>query len=407
MHSSRHHRASRRFRLIARLIAGAAVVIGAPLSAQVAQPVAPPRSAPAGQPGAANNATEREVEFAGGAEGVILRGTLLLPPGASAQAPVPGVLLITGSGIQDRDETIMGRKPFRVLAEALTARGYAVLRYDDRGSAQAKVGRSTGPMTGFTLADQSLDASRAMAFLGEQAEVDERKLVACGHSTGGIEVAALVARREVSGAAVLLASPCVRGGELVRRQGRDILLATHAMGQSGMTDEQVRVMADLQERLATAAMGDDDAALRSAAEEIVRYGLPLRAPGMQVNDQIVAQAIAATVGPFKETWMAHFLRHDPGADLATAKVPVLAVFGGRDLQVHPALNAGPASEALSRAGVAGSRVVVLPLVNHLFQVATTGVPTEYGTLTGEMGPELSSMVADWLDDVLRVGADSR
>lgn len=371
--------------------------------AQVAGPAGPVERAPLAQPARAplpGGTSEREVEFAGGAEGMILRGTLLLPKGASGASPAPGVLLISGSGIQDRDETIMGRKPFRVLAEALAARGYAVLRYDDRGSAVAKVGRSTGPMSGFTLEDQSRDAARAIAFLGEQPDVDETRLVVCGHSTGGIEAAYLLARGEVPGAAVLLGSSCVTGEALVRRQGRDILQATHEAGQSGLTDAQVSTFADLQERLTQAAADDDEAALQAAAEELVRFGLPLRAPGMQLNDQIVAQAKAASIAPFKEVWMADFLRHDPGPNLARARVPVLAVFGGRDLQVSPAINTGPATAALSRAGVRGSRVVVLPLVNHLFQHATTGLPAEYGALTDEMGPELTSLVADWLDDVL-------
>jgi len=344
---------------------------------------------------------EEAVEFAGGAEGVTLAGTLLLPAGASAEAPVAGVVLVTGSGVQDRDETVMGRKPFKALADAMAARGYAVLRYDDRGSKAVGVGQSTGDARNATLADTSEDAARAVEFLAARGEVADERVVVCGHSTGGLEAAMLLGADRVRCGAILLASPGVPGSALVIRQAADILRVTHTLGRSGMTDEQVARADQVQAALITAAVEGDPERFRAAAEDAVRFGMSVQSPGAEVSDEALEAGVRGMTTQLEQPWMAHFLRYDPAPDLMRARVPVLAVFGGRDLQVTPAINALPVTGALTTAGHPRSLVATMPRSNHLFQNADTGLLNEYGTLRDEMNPELIALVCTWLDGVTR------
>lgn len=369
--------------------------------ALVAQSVAqPPTSRPADF---SPSFSSVDVEFDGGEQGgapVRLAGTLLLPAGASSGS-VPGVLLVTGSGAQDRDETIAGRKPFKVLATALASRGYAVLRYDDRGTKGLKIGQSTGTYSGSTLADFAEDAAAARKFLADRPEVDDHKIAICGHSTGGLEVSLLLGKNRIAGAAVLLAAPAVQGSELLAFQTEEMLNATHRLGKSGMTDEQIARVNAAQTAFFKAYGAGDPDGLQKAAEEAVRITLAIRAPGgADLTDEMMALGVKQALAPLQEKWMDHFLRYDPVEDLRASRVPVLAVFGGLDLQVAPSLNVGPVTAALTHAGNADSAVVVLPTGNHLFQTASTGLPAEYGALDDEMGPAVSAVIGDWLDRVL-------
>ncbi len=359
---------------------------------------APKPSAPSVPAGA--EFISREVEFTGGAEDVRLAGTLLLPSGASPNSKVAAVVLVTGSGLQDRDETIAGRKPFKVLAESLARRGFAVLRYDDRGTAEHKIGRSTGSAKGATLADTAEDAAAAIAFLQSATEIDAARVAICGHSTGGLEAAKLLGAARVPAAAVLLATPTVPGWELLATQSEAVMRAARKAGSVSMAGSDMDRAVELQSAFIEAAAGDDDAALRRAAEEAVRFTISLQAPGREIPAPQIELGVISAIASMKEPWMAHFLRYDPRTDLAAAKVPVLMVFGGRDIQVSALQNAGPGSAALASAGHPRSMVVVLPVVNHLFQECETGTMDEYGRLTGEMGPALSNRVADWLLSVM-------
>jgi len=339
------------------------------------------------------------VEFDGGSPGVRLAGTLLVPASATGESPVPGVVLVTGSGAQDRDETIVGRKPMRVLAEALAARGFAVLRYDDRGTKDLGTGASTGSFTGATLADFAQDAGAAVAFLVAQAEVDDRRVALCGHSTGGLEGAILAGQGRVPGALVLLAAPTVRGATLLARQSEDITRAALSQGRFGLKEEHVDAVSRAQTAFLDAYLGADEGAIKEAAEAIVRLTTEILAPGTPITDEMLALGVKQTLAAMQETWMDHFVRYDPGADLRAATVPVLAVFAGRDLQVSPALNVGPAEAALSQ-HAGGSLVVVVPGRNHLFQSSKGGLPDEYGQLTDEMGGGVADVVGAWLNRVM-------
>lgn len=344
---------------------------------------------------------DESVTVPGPAPEITLAGTLLLPEGATPEFPVPGIVLVTGSGAQDRDETIFGKRPFRILAEGLVARGYAVLRYDDRGTKSLGIGESTGSFAGSTTRDFADDARAVAVFLAADPRIDADRIVICGHSTGGLVSAMLLGEGFPFAAAVLLASPSVRGAELLIHQSALIGAAANLAAGNPVSPDDFKKQTAAQSRLVLAAAGDDPGIARAAVVDAINESL--RAAGMDpatFPESEKNSAIDRALTPLYETWMAAFLRYDPREDLTRSKVPVFALFGGLDLQVDPAQNAGPMTAALRDAGHPLSAVVTLPHANHLFQHAITGMITEYESLEGEMPPLLIDLISAWLDRTL-------
>lgn len=313
----------------------------------------------------------RDVRFESVADGVTLAGTLTLPPG---DGPFPAVALISGSGPQDRDETVFGHKPFLVLADALTRRGVAVLRYDDRG-----VGGSTGDIATAVTSDFADDAEGAVRYLASRPEVAAGRIGLVGHSEGAV-VAPIVANR--SGEVdylVLLAGTGVDGRELLVMQ---LIAINRAMGVSeAITEQRSRLQREL---LGLVAETPDDSAAASSAREILA--------GAGVTGEAADVQVRALLSP----WMRYFLTYDPLPELRALKVPVLALWGGKDTQVPPDGNLGPVEEALAEGGNPDATVEVLPGLNHLFQTAGTGAPAEYAGIEETMAPVALETVGDWI-----------
>lgn len=299
--------------------------------------------------------------------GVQLAGTLTLPEGAG---PFPAVLLITGSGQQDRDETVFGHKPFLVLADALSRRGVAVLRVDDRG-----VGGSTGPAATATSADFALDAGASFAFLETRPEIAHDRVGLIGHSEGGT-IAPLVAGADPRVAfIVMIAGPAVSGGDLLVEQSRATLLA------SGLPAAGVEATVALQARVmqAVAQHADSAEAAVAAVDPILaEAGLP------EAQRQASAAQLSAP-------WTRWFVAHDPQPSLAALRIPLLAVYGGKDTQVPAEQNA-----AALRTVLPSAEIVVLPNLNHLMQPGTTGLVAEYGTIETTFDPSALTAIADWV-----------
>lgn len=300
--------------------------------------------------------------------GVHLAGTLTVPPGAG---PFPAVLLITGSGAQDRDETLFEHKPFLLLADHLTRRGVAVLRVDDRG-----VGGSTGATPNDTTADFATDVEAGIAWLKTRREIDARRIGLLGHSEGGV-IAPLVASRDESIAfVVLLAGPGVPGADLIVEQVRALALAAGA--PAAAADQSAALQRGL---LDVVMRHSDEAAARKA---IAAYFAERGAP---VPD-------AATMGQLLSPWYRYYIAHDPRPALRALKVPVLALLGGKDLQVPLAQNLPALRDALQ--ANPRSQVVALPALNHLFQTAATGSVEEYGRITETIEPSVLERIAGWI-----------
>ncbi|MGV9009247.1 alpha/beta hydrolase family protein [Brevundimonas sp.] len=301
------------------------------------------------------------------ASGVRLAGTLTLPQGSG---PFPAAILITGSGPQDRDETVFGHRPFAVWADALTRRGVAVLRYDDRGTAA-----STGDFASATSADFATDADAAFAFLAARSDIDAARIGLIGHSEGGA-IAPLVAQEGVPVAwIVMIAGPAVSGGEILSEQQR--LLAT-AMGAGPEAVAAGNVTQRAIMALVAAHADDGEAVQREVTTYLVGQGMPQAA---------AAQSAAQVSSP----WFRWFIAHDPAPALAGFHGPMLALYGGKDLQV-PAEQNAPVLERLKP----DAEVVVLPELNHLMQPATTGLPNEYAGIETTLDPQAISTVVDWV-----------
>jgi len=313
---------------------------------------------------------DEDVSYDNRPAGIKLAATFTIPVG---KGPFPAVLLITGSGQQDRDEAIMGHKPFLVLADYLTRHGIAVLRADDRG-----VGKSGGTFATATTADFATDAEAGLAYLKTRPEVDPHRIGLIGHSEGGIIAPMVAARNRDVAFIVLLAGTGLPGYEVVVDQVRSMY---EAEGISG------KQLADL-----TARHREIVEIFRSEKDEaVVAQKIRERMAG-KLSDAEINVAIARTQGP----WARYFIEYDPAPALRRVTCPVLALIGGKDTQVPPALNLPPIRAALRAGGNKGFQVAELPGLNHLFQSAKTGAPGEYGLIEETMSPMALDRVSSWI-----------
>jgi fermentation-respiration switch protein FrsA (DUF1100 family) len=311
------------------------------------------------------------VQFENPEAGIRLAGTFTIPAG---DGPHPAVALLTGSGPQDRDQTVFGHRPFLVLADYLTRRGIAVLRFDDRG-----VGSSTGNFAVATTPDFAGDALAAVAFLQTRPEVDPQKIGLVGHSEGAI-VAPMAANQGGDVAfAVLLASTGVNGRELLVMQAKAMNRA------AGLPETVIEQRAEVQESLldVVADAGSDSAAAVRARAILAEAGLTGDAAEGQIRSLL-------------SPWMKYFLSYDPLPQLRELPVPVLALNGEKDTQVPPTENLLPVEEALREGGNPDVTAEVLPGLNHLFQTAETGVPSEYAGIEETFSPAALERIATWI-----------
>ncbi len=301
----------------------------------------------------------------------VLAATLTLPKG---KGPFPAVILICGSGPHDRDETLMGHKPFLVLADALTRRGIAVLRADKRG-----VGKSTGNYATATSADFANDAEAGLNYLLRRQEIDANRIGLLGHSEGG-DIAPMVAARNANVAfVILLAGPAIPGDQLIVEQTRALALA------SGVEQKVADKSADTEAKLVAIVKAEQPVAARDKAlrDALGPYGLS--------GDKLEANLKALT-----SPWYVEFLRYAPASNLAKLQVPLLALYGEKDMQVPPTVNAPALKKALDAAGDKQYETVVYPGLNHLFQTAKTGLPSEYGEIEETIAPAVLKKIGDWV-----------
>ena len=305
---------------------------------------------------------EREVSFENAAASVTLHGTLTVPDGVEKPAAV--VVMVSGSGWQDRDETVMGHKPFKALAEAMAAAGIASLRYDDRLDDMA------------TTADFASDAACALAYAGEQTGARAGLL---GHSEGGL-IACMLA--DSADFIVTMGAPAFRGDSI-------ILWQTHAaLALAGQENEWAALYPTLRARY-DMLMGPMPAYAAYAAlyADVARqYPMIDKMPALK--EQLVAQAKAMT-----SPWYRQFLRTDPADAIRGVKVPWLALGGGKDMQVGP--------DNLERIAALNPAATVrlMPDLNHLMLKAPTGSPAEYASLQGDIDPQVADAVVDFVKNL--------
>lgn len=326
---------------------------------------------------------EEDVVYDNAKAGIKLAGTLTLP---RTPGPHPAVLLITGSGPQDRDEAIMGHRPFLVIADFLTRRGLAVLRVDDRG-----VGKSTGKFREATTMDFAGDARSSVDFLKTRKDIDPNKIGLIGHSEGAVIAPMLASQFSDIAFVVMLAGPGVNGEEIIVRQQ---YLINRAMG---MPEEMAKKNQEIERYILDVVKEEKDEAV---AQRKIREGLEKMSAGL-TEDQRKAQqqvigAVEKQMASLSSPWFRAFLTYDPRPALEKLKVPVLAMNGGLDLQVPPGQNLPAIAAALEAGGNPDYQIVKLPHLNHLFQTAQTGSPMEYAKIEETFSPVALEAMGEWI-----------
>ena len=327
---------------------------------------------------------EEEVLYENKSDGVKLAGTLTLP---SAGGPFPAVLLITGSGAQDRNETVAGHRPFLVLSDYLTRLGIAVLRVDDRG-----VGGSSKGAPTTTTESYAGDVLAGVEFLKNRKEIDPRQIGLIGHSEGGIVAPMAAARSRDVSFIVLMAGSGMPGYDVIQLQTEQLLRA------QGASDEGVKLTLDLFGEVFAILMRKDDS---TTAEKQIREMLATKTAAMTEEQRKGVAQILKTIDTqlqqfYLTEWFRFFLRYDPRPTLKRVQVPVLAINGEKDLQVPYKENLAGIEAALKEGGNKDYTVVHLPQLNHLFQTSNTGLITEYGEIEETISPLALKTMSDWI-----------
>ncbi len=314
---------------------------------------------------------------------VRLAGTLTLPCG---KPPFPCVVLLTGSGAQNRDQEIFGHKPFLVIADYLTRRGFATLRMDDRG-----VGGSTGDMSSATTLDFAEDALSAVAHLKSRREIDPKRIGLLGHSEGALTATIAAAQSHEVAFIILLAGTGVPGEQILYRQAELIARKVGAPEPAIARNRQLqaRVFEILRRE------PDNEKAAKAIADALAANLTRGTIPDTQ-RKAFEAQARAYTL-----PWFRTFIDLDPAEYLRRVKCPVLALGGANDLQVDPDQNLPTIEKALKAGGNKRVTVRKLPGLNHLFQKSDTGLPTEYARIEETFNSDALKLIADWLATITK------
>ncbi|MDE6368230.1 MAG: lysophospholipase, partial [Muribaculaceae bacterium] len=320
--------------------------------------------------------TTEDVKISNSDNSVVLAGTLTIPENATKKTPI--VVMVTGSGLQNRDEELFEHKPFAVIADYLARNGIASLRYDDRG-----FGESTGDATQATTADFASDAKAVVDWIHSQRRFGKIGII--GHSEGGQIAYILGAKKHGPDFIVSIAGPSIKGTKTIAYQNKIALLKS-AIPQQQAEDFETAIEKVLDYKLTHPNQS-------SVADTLVAELYP------QHNDDLVTRQLATAIKTSLTTqdanpWMTYFLAYDPANDMKALKIPTLIIYGEKDRQVPPSLNAAPARKFAPKA-----TVKEYPGLNHLMQHAVTGDVEEYKTIEETISPEVLSDIVNFIKSV--------
>lgn len=329
-----------------------------------------------------------DVKFENQKEKITLAGTLSLP---SKTGNFPVVILISGSGPQNRDEEIAGHKPFLVIADHLTKNGIAVLRYDDRGA-----GQSTGDFNAATSENFATDVKSAIAYLKTRKEINLKKIGLIGHSEGGLIAPMVAADSKDVAFIVLLAGPGIPGDQIMTKQNR-------LLGKAGgMPDQALDKSEQMNKKIYAVLKQKLDLAETKKQIKVLLEDDHNNAPSDQkLSDRDREAVISRMVNSIVSPWTQFFMTYDPAKALENVKCPVLALNGEKDLQVPPKENLEAIKIALEKGGNKSFITKELPNLNHLFQESKTGAPSEYGTIEQTFSPAALTEITIWIGQTVR------
>jgi len=326
---------------------------------------------------------EENIKFKNEKAGITLAGTLTKPNG---KGPFMAVVLVTGSGPQNRDEELLGHKPFKVLADYLTRNGVAILRFDDRGCFE-----SGGNFKSATSFDFATDAEAALDYLRTRSDINPVKIGIIGHSEGGIIAPMVATNTNKVAFIVLMAGPGISGSEILLRQQELIGNA------NGVDPEQVKITKEV--NTVVFDMVDKITNMDTLRVKIRDYLIEVsgKTPGMDIPaGQSLTDVIDAQTEQILNPWMLNFLRYNPAPTLTKVKCPVLAIIGSKDLQVPADVNLKAIEQALIKGKNKHFVVKELTGMNHLFQDCQTGSPNEYAVIEQTISPSVLDLIATWI-----------
>ena len=316
-----------------------------------------------------------EVTFENKIDKNVLAGTLGLP---QKEGHFPAVILISGSGPQNRDEELMGHKPFLVLTDYLTKKGIAVLRFDDRG-----VAKSTGDFKKATTMDFAKDVQAGVDYLCSRKEIDKNKIGLIGHSEGGVIAPIVAANSKDINFIVLLAGTGIRGDKLMLLQKEKI------ERQMGVPESEIQKGQEIFKGAydLVLASSENDNNLSTKIKSYFK---------LQFGDKMNEEQISGLTSQITSPWMIYFLKFDPSTALEKVKCPVLAINGDKDLQVPADVNINAIKKALAKGGNKKVTTKIVPNLNHLFQESKTGSPDEYATIEQTFSPIALEELSKWI-----------
>jgi len=323
-----------------------------------------------------------DVTFSNDDAKVSLAGTLTLP---SKTGKFPVVVMISGSGPQNRYEELLGHKPFLIISDYLTRNGIGVLRFDDRG-----VGKSTGEFKAATSEDHASDAASAVNYLKTRSEVDIKKIGLVGHSEGGLIAPMVAVKSKDVAFIVLLAGPGIPGHEILALQ-TGLINKANGMSEADMQNEQTQLKGAMDIVMNT----EDMAEMKTKLEKFIRDAIqkdPKTVPEGTTADELVKSNVEGLATP----WMQFFLKYDPAMNLTKVKCPVLALNGEKDLQVPPKEDLAAIGKYLKQAGNKNFKTKEMPNLNHLFQECKTGAPSEYAAIEQTFSPAALEEMSGWI-----------
>ncbi len=315
-----------------------------------------------------------EVSFTNEKEGNTLTGTLTIPKG---KGPFPAMVLVSGSGQQNRDEELMNHRPFWVIADYCARHGIAVLRYDDRG-----IGGSDGEVMNATSWDFSYDAEAAFDYLRGQKLIDASRVGILGHSEGGIINFMVAERRPEVAFLVSLAGPAVNGIEVSKAQSEAMLRA------QGMSEEMIQFSGNANAQLFDVIEASSS---REEADSLLRRVVK----GWGYNEELTEQ----TVGRLTLPWMYYFMKYDPAEAIVKVNCPALLLNGSKDVQVLVQQNFPAYEKIIAEHGKTNLTLHEMPGLNHLFQHCETGSLDEYITIDETISPEVLEMIVEFVKNL--------
>jgi pimeloyl-ACP methyl ester carboxylesterase len=326
-----------------------------------------------------------EVTFTNGA--VTLAGTLTIPRGTG---PFRALVMVTGSGAQNRDEELFGFKIFATIADHLTRHGVAVLRYDDRG-----VAGSTGNAAASTTADLAGDALAGVALLADRSDIDRTRVGIWGHSEGASVAALAAGRSPAVGFIVMMAPPAIRGDLLLARQQAD-----GARGLGASPEDIATVEAAFKKAIDAIRSDADTSALEAAVRNLIAAQYDARSSDGRAalgdRGAFVDKVYPVAMAQLQSPALRDLIDSNPEPALTKVRCPVLALFGGKDVQVPPDVNRPALDAAFAKGGQVQPTVLLYPDANHLFMTAITGQPSEYASLPKAFVPGFLDDATRWL-----------